>query len=130
MRLPRFAVFACWLAGARSLLGAAHPWANVLLIVADGLGSAGLGCFGSEIATPNLDRLASEGIKFKQFYTYPRCCPARAAMLTGVYPPQAGVGHMVERSGLPLPDHGFPGYKGELNTRVVTIAEALRESGY
>ncbi len=103
---------------------------NIILIMADDLGYSDLGCYGSEIATPNLDRLAAGGLKFKQFYTYPRCCPTRAALLTGVYPHQAGVGHMVERNGLPVPSHGFPGYKGELSTRVVTIAEALRESGY
>jgi arylsulfatase A-like enzyme len=109
---------------------AVSPRPNIVLIVADDMGYSDLGCYGSEIATPNLDRLAAGGVKFKQFYTYPRCCPARATLLTGVYPHQAGVGHMVERSGLPLPDHGFPGYKGELNTNVVTIAEALREGGY
>jgi arylsulfatase A-like enzyme len=103
---------------------------NIVIIMADDLGYSDLGCYGSEIATPNLDRLAAEGLRFKQFYTYPRCCPARAALLTGVYPHQAGVGHMVERSGLPLPPHGFPGYKGELSSRVVTIAETLRTAGY
>src|SRR6266540_3289799 len=85
-------------------LSSAHattaPRPNIVLIVADDMGYSDLGCYGSEIATPNLDRLAAGGVKFKQFYTYPRCCPARAALLTGVYPHQAGVGHMVERNGL------------------------------
>lgn len=98
--------------------------------MADDLGYSDLGCYGSEIATPNLDRLAREGLQFRQFYTYPRCCPTRAALLTGVYPHQAGVGHMVERNGLPVRPHGFPGYKGDLSSNVVTIAEALRTSGY
>ncbi|MDO8540528.1 MAG: arylsulfatase [Opitutaceae bacterium] len=103
---------------------------NIVLILADDMGYSDLGCYGSEIATPNLDQLAARGVRFRQFYTYPRCCPTRAALLTGLYPHQAGVGHMVERSGLPLPDHGFPGYKGELSGRAVTIAEVLREAGY
>src|SRR5215217_1235611 len=125
---PIFAALIIACSAAPGVSAAAPP--NIVLIVADDMGYSDLGCYGSEIQTPNLDRLAAGGIKFKQFYTYPRCCPARAALLTGVYPHQAGVGHMVERSGLPLPDHGFPGYKGELNTSVVTIAEVLRENGY
>jgi arylsulfatase A-like enzyme len=103
---------------------------NIVLILADDLGYSDLGCYGSEIQTPNLDRLAAEGVKFKQFYTYPRCCPSRATLLTGVYPHQAGIGHMVERRGLPVPPHPYPGYKGELSRNVVTIAEVLREHGY
>src|SRR5215212_3476013 len=112
----------------RGAVGADRP--NIIVIVADDMGYSDLGCYGSEIATPNLDRLAAGGMKFRQFYTYPRCCPTRAALLTGVYPHQAGVGHMVETSGKPLPDHGHPGYKGELNQSVVTIAEVLRDAGY
>jgi arylsulfatase A-like enzyme len=103
---------------------------NIIIILADDLGFSDLGCYGSEIATPNLDRLAASGVRFSQFYTNPRCCPTRAALLTGLYPHQAGIGHMVERMGLPLPDHGIDGYKGELSQRAVTIAEVLRESGY
>jgi arylsulfatase A-like enzyme len=103
---------------------------NLVLIMADDMGYSDLGCYGSEIRTPHLDALAANGLKFAQFYTYPRCCPTRAALLTGVYPHQAGVGHMVETSGRPLPDHGYPGYKGEISDRVVTIAEVLRDAGY
>ena len=99
----------------------AHP--NIIVILADDLGYSDLGCYGSEIATPNLDGLASRGQRFTQFYTTPRCCPSRAALLTGLYPHQAGIGHMME-------DHGAPGYRGELNHRCITIAEALRPSGY
>jgi arylsulfatase len=96
---------------------------NIVVILADDLGYSDLGCYGSEIATPNLDRLAKEGQRFTQFYTTPRCCPSRAALLTGLYPHQAGIGHMME-------DHGAPGYRGELNDHCVTIAEALRPAGY
>src|SRR5258708_4406197 len=68
---------------------------NILLILADDLGFSDLGCYGSEIATPNLDRLAAGGLRFTQFYNCARCCPTRAALLTGLYPHQAGVGHML-----------------------------------
>lgn len=99
------------------------PRPNIVLILADDLGYSDLGCYGSEIATPNLDRLASTGKKFTQFYTTPRCCPTRAALLTGLQPHQAGIGHMME-------DRGLPSYRGELNPLAPTIAEVLREAGY
>ena len=74
---------------------------NIIVILADDLGFSDLGCFGSEISTPNLDRMASEGLRLTQFYTTPRCCPSRAALLTGLYPQQAGIGNMMEDRGLP-----------------------------
>src|SRR5262249_41788737 len=74
--------------------GTSRP--NIILILADDLGYSDLGCFGSEIPTPNLDRMASQGTRLTQFYTTPRCCPTRAALLTGLYPHQAGVGNMME----------------------------------
>src|SRR5881394_999627 len=58
---------------------------NVLLIVADDLGYSDVGCFGGEIATPNLDALAKDGLRFTQFYNTGRCWPTRAAILTGYY---------------------------------------------
>src|SRR5262249_23606879 len=94
------------------------PKPNILLIMADDMGFSALVCYGSEIATPNLDRLAAGGLRFTQFYNTARCCPTRAALLTGLYSHQAGVGHMVE-------DRGIPGYRGVLNDRCVTIAEVL-----
>jgi arylsulfatase len=100
---------------------AARP--NILLILADDLGFSDLGCYGSEIATPNLDRLAAGGLRFTQFYNAARCCPTRAALLTGLYPHQAGVGHM-------LGDWSAPGYTSGLNDRCVTIADLLRDAGY
>jgi len=96
---------------------------NIVVILADDLGFSDLGCYGSEIATPNLDRLAARGMRFTQFYNCARCCPTRAALLTGLYPHQAGVGDME-------PDLGNPAYRGFLNDRCVTIAEALRAHGY
>ncbi|MDQ3440017.1 MAG: arylsulfatase [Planctomycetota bacterium] len=96
---------------------------NILLILADDLGYSDLGCYGGEISTPNLDRLAGGGVRFKQFYNNTRCCPSRAALLTGVYPHQAGVGAMGA-------DWKLRGYRGRLVEEVVTIPEVLRDSGY
>jgi arylsulfatase A-like enzyme len=96
---------------------------NIVLIVADDLGYTDLGCYGSEIRTPALDALAKKGVRYSQFYNAARCCPSRACLLTGLYPHQAGVGHMTY-------DAGEPGYRGELNRDVPTIAEVLKESGY
>jgi arylsulfatase len=87
------------------------------------MGFSDLGCYGSEILTPNLDRLAKEGLRFTQFYNTARCCPTRASLLTGLYPHQTGVGHMTE-------DYAKPGYRGNLNQQCVTIAEVLQEAGY
>ena len=60
------------------------------------MGWSDLGCYGSEIPTPNLDALAASGVRFTQFYNTARCCPTRASLLTGLYPHQAGVGHMMD----------------------------------
>ncbi len=96
---------------------------NIVLIMADDMGFSDLACYGGEIRTPNIDRLASGGIRFTQFYNTARCCPTRASLLTGLYPHQAGVGHMMR-------DYGLPGYRGDLNRECVTIAEALKPAGY
>ncbi|MCF7818182.1 MAG: sulfatase-like hydrolase/transferase [Kiritimatiellales bacterium] len=96
---------------------------NILVILVDDMGFSDLGCYGSEISTPNLDALAADGLRFTQFYNGARCCPSRAAILTGLYPHQTGLGHMVQ-------DKGVPGYRGRLNDRCVTIAEVLRGAGY
>ncbi len=96
---------------------------NIIYIMADDMGFSDIGCYGSEISTPNLDALAADGIRFTQFYNTARCCPTRACLLTGLYPHQAGVGHMME-------DRGYEGYRGDLNRNCVTIAEVLRSAGY
>lgn len=110
-------------AGARVLTAAAAKKPNIILIMADDMGFSDIGCYGSEIATPNLDSLAKGGIRFTQFYNNARCCPTRASLLTGLYPHQVGIGHMVN-------DRGTPAYQGFLNDHCVTIGEALREGGY
>lgn len=96
---------------------------NIVIILADDMGYSDIGCFGSEIETPQLDGLAKEGLRMTQFYNAARCCPTRAALLTGVYQHQAGVGHMVN-------ERPIPAYRGYLAENCVTIAEALKEGGY
>jgi len=82
-----------------------------------------LGCYGGEIRTPRLDQLAADGLRFTNFYNTARCCPTRASLLTGLYPQQAGIGHMVN-------DRGTDAYRGDLSFQAVTIAEALKTAGY
>ena len=106
---------------------------NIVLIMADDMGFSDLGCYGSEIATPNLDALAARGVRFTQFYNCARCCPTRASLLTGLYPHQAGIGYMEpgNRYNKPAIEKlRAPQYQGFLNDRCVTIAEALRGAGY
>jgi arylsulfatase A-like enzyme len=104
-----------------SCLQAAAP--NIILIMSDDMGFSDLGCYGGEVQTPNLNRLAESGVRLNQFYNTGRCCPTRASLLTGLYPHQAGIGHMME-------DRGHDGYRGDLNKSCVTIAEALKPAGY
>jgi arylsulfatase A-like enzyme len=101
---------------------AAQP--NILLIMVDDMGYSDIGCYGSEISTPNLDQLANEGLRFTQFYNASRCCPTRASLLTGLYPHQAGMGSMVSTRNDPGP------YQGYLNDQSATIAEVLKGAGY
>ena len=96
---------------------------NIIYILADDMGFSDIGCYGGEIDTPNLDALAKGGLRFTQFYNTARCCPTRASLLTGLYPHQAGIGHMME-------DRKLEGYTGNLNKKCVTIAEALKPAGY
>jgi arylsulfatase len=96
---------------------------NILLILADDLGFSDIGCYGGEIATPNLDALARDGLRFRQFYNCARCCPSRACLMTGLYPHQAGVGAMNTQT-------AAPGYRGFPQPNTVTIAEVLRAAGY
>jgi len=102
-------------------VAAAKP--NIVVVLADDMGFSDIGCYGGEIETPNLDALAKDGLRFTQFYNTARCCPTRAALLTGLYPHQAGIGHMME-------DKKLEGYRGDLNKNCVTIAEALKPAGY
>lgn len=96
---------------------------NIIVVLADDMGYADLGCFGSEIQTPNLDSMAREGVMMTNFYNASRCCPSRASLLTGVYPHQAGIGDMMNK-------RPYPAYQGYLNRSSVTLAEVLRQAGY
>ncbi len=96
---------------------------NIVLIMSDDMGFSDLGCYGGEIGTPTLDSLAASGLRFTQFYNTARCCPTRASLMTGLYPHQAGVGHMTD-------DRGFPAYRGDLSDNCVTIAQVLKPAGY
>lgn len=96
---------------------------NIIVVMVDDMGIADIGCYGSEIATPNLDALADGGVRFSQFYNTGRCCPTRASLLTGLYSHRVGVGWMTA-------DQNAPGYRGQLNHQCVTIAEVLGNAGY
>ena len=101
---------------------------NILVVVADDMGYADLGSFGSEIETPNLASLAASGVQLTNFQAMPACSPTRAALLTGADPHQVGLGNMAEET---APNQeGKKGYEGYLNDRAVTIASLLRDSGY
>ncbi len=99
---------------------------NIVIILADDMGYSDIGSYGGEVNTPNLDRLASEGLRFTQFYNAARCCPTRASLLTGIYPHESGMGHMVNSN----PNETNPVYLGHLNDKCVTIAEVLKSAGY
>lgn len=105
------------------LFGQTTNRTNFVVILSDDMGISDLGCYGGEIQTPNLDALARNGLRFSQFYNTARCCPTRASLLTGLYPHQAGVGHMMDKKPL-------PGYQGNLNESCRTIAQMLRPTGY
>ncbi len=102
---------------------------NIIIILVDDMGFSDIGCYGSEIQTPNLDSLASQGLRFKQFYNTARCCPTRASLMTGLHPHQTGIGHMTEmpQGHSPLKDDPYQGY---LNHHCVTVAQLLKQAGY
>ncbi|KAF4547960.1 Sulfatase-like protein 3 [Elsinoe fawcettii] len=118
---------------------------NFLVIVADDLGFSDLSCFGGEIRTPNLDKLAANGIRYTDFHAAAACSPSRAMLMTGTDHHIAGLGNLIEwtnRSGQnaptssnaahfdTAPQRGMPGYEGYLNSRVATLPEILRDNGY
>lgn len=101
---------------------------NIVLIMADDMGFSDPGCYGGEAATPHIDSLARDGVRFTRFYNAARCCPTRAGLLTGLYPHQAGMGSMVTPWNEPNPEPGP--YQGFLRDDTVTLAEALGGVGY
>ena len=98
---------------------------NIVIILVDDMGFSDLGCYGSEIPTPNIDALAAGGVRFTQFYNTARCSPTRASLLTGLYPHQAGMGHLDSEV-----HPGSKGTTGRLRDDCVTIAEVLKDAGY
>lgn len=96
---------------------------NIIVILADDMGYSDLGVMGSEIKTPNIDRMARGGQLYTSMYNCARCCPTRASLLTGLYPHKAGIGHMTA-------NYGSPAYQGHLRNDAVTLAEVLRLAGY
>ncbi len=101
---------------------------NIVIILADDMGYADMGSFGSEIQTPNLDALAQDGVRFTQFYTHATCSPTRSMLLSGVDTHLNGLGNMSEMT---APNQkGVPGYEGYLNQQVATLPELLKSAGY
>ena len=96
---------------------------NIVLIMVDDMGFSDIGSYGSEINTPNIDRLAKEGTSFKRFYNNAICAPSRASLLTGQYPHKAGIGFFNRNLGV-------PGYEGYLNKESLTLGEVFKYNGY
>ncbi len=101
---------------------------NIIVIMADDMGFSDIGCYGGEVETPVIDSLAANGLRFRQFYNTARCCPTRAALLTGLYQHQAGIGHMM--AAYKVDGEVVPSYQAKLNRNCVTFGEALRPAGY
>ncbi len=120
-------VLAGWVGAAPSLVHAqsrvGDQLPNFVMILADDLGYSDVSCFGGEISTPNIDRLGKEGLRFTQFYNCGQDSPTRAALLTGLYPHQVGMGHSTA-------DYRQPGYRGNLSRDCATLAELLQQGGY
>ncbi|TXI51824.1 MAG: arylsulfatase [Mycobacterium sp.] len=97
---------------------------NVVVIVLDDLGFGQLGCYGSDIATPTIDGLASDGLRFNRFHVTALCSPTRAALLTGRNHHSVGMGFLTD---VPI---GFPGYDGRIPPSAATLPRILRDNGY
>jgi arylsulfatase len=129
----RFArlLFAALIGAAATTIGPAQAKErrpNLLVIVADDLGYSDLGAFGGEIRTPNLDKLALNGIRLAGFHTAPTCSPTRSMLLSGTDNHRAGLGTMAEM--IRPNQQGKPGYEGYLRSDVATLAERLGTNGY
>lgn len=97
---------------------------NIVFVIADDLGYSDLGCYGSEIDTPNIDALAGRGLRYTNFHVTPLCSPTRAAFMTGRNNHAVGMGYVANI------DPGFPGYASELPENQPTLPETLRANGY
>ena len=101
---------------------------NIVLVLADDLGFADLGSYGSEIQTPNIDQLAASGLRFSNFHVAATCAPTRAMLMTGLDSHSVGVANIPEA--IPDDQTHAPAYQGVLDTDVPTVAEMLRQAGY
>lgn len=97
---------------------------NIVVVVLDDVGFAGLGCYGAELNTPNIDALAQRGLRFNDFNVTPLCSPTRACVLTGRNHHSVGMGYLANV------DSGYPGYRGRLIASAATMAEVLHDYGY
>lgn len=97
---------------------------NIVFVVLDDVGFADLGCYGSEIDTPNMDGLAAGGLRYNNFHVTSMCSPTRACLLTGRNAHSVGMGIIAEWS------TGFPGYRGRITRGAATLAEILRDHAY
>ncbi len=124
----RALVLAIGLTAGITALAATPARPNIMVLVADDWGFTDVGAFGGEIATPNIDALARQGVRFSNFHVAASCAPTRSMLLTGVDNHRNGVGNLTET--MPQAHLGKPGYLGSLNTRVVTVATLLQDNGY
>lgn len=127
MNLRQLSLALC-ITGLASFACQAAEKPNFLIIIADDLGYSDIGSFGGEIDTPNLDALASDGVRLSAFQAAPTCSPTRAMLFSGADSHQAGIGNMAEV--LTEDQKGKPGYEGYLNQRVANLAEVMQDAGY
>lgn len=125
--MSMFVLLSLLISGRKKEMGATAKRPNIIFIMADDMGYSDIGCYGSEIQTPNLDALASNGIKLRSFYNNARCCPTRASLLTGQYPHTVGMGNMVSMPKAPIQKGAYQGF---LSDQYPTIAELLQQAGY
>jgi arylsulfatase A-like enzyme len=123
-----FAALLALVPWASPLLAATPTRPNIVVLVADDWGFTDLGAFGGEIATPHLDALAMQGLRFSNFHVAASCAPTRSMLLTGVDNHRNGVGNLAET--MPSAHRGRPGYQGSMTPNVVTVAQLLQDSGY
>lgn len=127
--LPKMILVICGLIASSLSLAQPDSRPNILLIVADDLGYADLGSFGSKIRTSNLDQLAAQGTIFTNFHTSPLCAPTRAMLLSGNNNHVAGLGRM-GGSPNPIVQVNLPGYESHLSDRIAPMPRLLAEVGY
>jgi arylsulfatase A-like enzyme len=131
MNIKKISLFLTCLASLAGVhVNAADSVPNILLIVADDMGLTDLGAFGSEINTPNLDKLASEGVRLTNYHAHPQCAPTRSMLMSGADNHTAGMGSMFGGNFMEGDFGNRPGYERHLHPRVATLPERLGDAGY